>query len=88
MEFKGRAIPFLVIIAIVGLIVAGIFHIIGIATPNWEETHSSYQGPETLVKYSGLWTVCSQVSLETYHCEPFIEQEGELGKSTIFKIHY
>ncbi|KAL5010224.1 hypothetical protein ScPMuIL_012529 [Solemya velum] len=78
MELKGRAIPLLVIVAIIGLIVAGVFHIIGMATPNWEQTFSSYQGPETLVKYSGLWAICNRVSVDTYHCEPFIELEEHM----------
>lgn len=76
--FKGIPVPTLVAIGI--LIFAGIFAIIGLATPNWHDElqTTSLTTKQTLSAHHGIWAKCSLVSLDNFDCGPHTEEKGFL----------
>lgn len=73
--FKGVPIPTL--IAIVLLIIAGIFAIIGLATPNWHDElqRTSISTTQTLVAHHGIWAKCSLRRVDTFDCGAHSEEK-------------
>ena len=63
---------------LIQLIFAGIFAIIGLATPNWHEVEqsTSVSSVPKVIEHHGIWARCSLTPLDSFDCGAHSEEKG------------
>ncbi|KAK3607587.1 hypothetical protein CHS0354_034635 [Potamilus streckersoni] len=86
-QWKG--IPVFILIALVLLIVAGIIHIVGLATPYWhieELDRPDIIGSGYRNAHFGLWLQCISRTLTTFDCTSYEVIKGFLQASRAMEV--
>ncbi|KAL3837017.1 hypothetical protein ACJMK2_022409 [Sinanodonta woodiana] len=86
---RWKGIPIFILVALLLLIVAGIIHIVGLATPYWhieELDRPDLTGPGFRNGHFGLWVQCLSRTLTAFDCTSYPETKAFLQATRAMEI--